>query len=217
MWQTCRWISQNQEKIQGDFRSERLGEQSLYENFGKIFKPITEQQQKSSEEIVSKFALLQEAIENMPAQQALPWDMPQPVALAELDTPQIKLDETSISPNWPPAAWLIWSKGRCLAQSCSNLPGNKRSLKQNDAWLDLLRTAPSRGRTAQCYRPTQGEVLVVCSMKKLFRRRSSVSLNHGNGRRTKFCCSETHQSFRERNTVTIQYKKLNSPDRKSVV
>jgi len=31
-------------KIQDDFRSERLGEQSLYEDFGKIFKPITEQQ-----------------------------------------------------------------------------------------------------------------------------------------------------------------------------
>jgi len=65
-------------KIQSNFRSERLGEQSMYEDFGKIFKPITEQQQKSPEEIVSKFAPLQEAIENMPAQQALPWDMPQP-------------------------------------------------------------------------------------------------------------------------------------------
>ena len=40
-------------KIQDDFRSERLGEQSLYKDFGKIFKPITEQQQKTSEEIVS--------------------------------------------------------------------------------------------------------------------------------------------------------------------
>jgi len=90
-------------KIQNDFRLERLGEQSVYENFGKIFKPITEQQQKSSEEIVSKFAPLQEAIENMPAQQALPWDVPQPElegqpeALAELDTPQIELDETSLA------------------------------------------------------------------------------------------------------------------------
>jgi len=37
------------------------------------------------------------------------------------------------SPNWPPAARLIWSKGRCLAQSCSNLPGNKRSLRRNAA------------------------------------------------------------------------------------
>jgi len=70
-------------KIQNDFHSERLGEQSLYEDFGKIFKPITKQQQKSSEEIVSKFAPLQEAIENMPP--ALPWDMPQPEAL--LDAP----------------------------------------------------------------------------------------------------------------------------------
>ena len=84
-------------KIQNDFRSERLGEQSMYENFGKIFKPITEQQQKSSEEIVSKFAPLQEAIENIPAQQALHWDMPQPEALAELDTPQIKLDKTALA------------------------------------------------------------------------------------------------------------------------
>ena len=58
-------------KIQENFRSERLGEQSMHEDFGKIFKPITEQQQKSSEEIVSRFAPLQEAIENMPP--ALPW------------------------------------------------------------------------------------------------------------------------------------------------
>jgi len=35
----------------------------------------------------------------MPAQQALPWDMPQPEALAELDTSQIKLDETSLAGN----------------------------------------------------------------------------------------------------------------------
>ena len=60
-----------------------MGEQLLYEDFGKIFKPITEQQKKSSEEIVSKFTPLQEAIENMPAQQALPWDMPQPEALPD--------------------------------------------------------------------------------------------------------------------------------------
>jgi len=45
----------------------------MYEDFEKIFKPITEQQQKSSKEIVSKFTTLQEAIENTPAQQALPW------------------------------------------------------------------------------------------------------------------------------------------------
>ena len=32
-------------KIQENFRSERLGEQSMYEDFGKIFKPIAEQQQ----------------------------------------------------------------------------------------------------------------------------------------------------------------------------
>jgi len=43
-------------KIQHDFRSERLREQSMYEDFGKYFKPITEQKQKSSEKIVSKFA-----------------------------------------------------------------------------------------------------------------------------------------------------------------
>jgi len=58
-------------KIQENFRSERFDEQSLYEDFGKIFKPITEQQEKSSEEIVSKFTPLQEAIENMPP--PLPW------------------------------------------------------------------------------------------------------------------------------------------------
>ena len=60
-------------KIQDDFRSERLGEQSLYEDFGKIFKPITEQQQKSSEDIISKLKPLEEVIENSPALQALPW------------------------------------------------------------------------------------------------------------------------------------------------
>jgi len=88
-------------KSQNDFRSERLGEQSLYEDFGKIFKPTTEQQQKSSEENVSKFAPLQEAIENMSP--ALPWNITQPEleeqpeALAELDTPQVELDETSLA------------------------------------------------------------------------------------------------------------------------
>jgi len=83
-----------------------LGEQSLYEDIGKIFKPITEQQKKSSEEIVSKFTPLQEAIENIPP--ALPWshdepeglpwgqDEGQPEAYGELDTPQIELDETSL-------------------------------------------------------------------------------------------------------------------------
>ena len=93
-------------KIQENFRSERLGEQSLYEDIGKIFKPITEQQKKSSEEIVSKFTPLQEAIENIPP--ALPWshdepeglpwgqDEGQPEAYGELDTPQIELDETSL-------------------------------------------------------------------------------------------------------------------------
>jgi len=72
-------------KIQ-DFRSERLGEQSTYEDFGKIFKPITEQQQKSSEDIISKLEPPQEAIENSPALQALPWGsqaeaLPQPITL----------------------------------------------------------------------------------------------------------------------------------------
>jgi len=86
-------------KIQENFCSERLGEQSMYEDFGKIFKPITEQQQKSSEEIVSRFAPLQEAIENMPP--TLPWGQVegQPEALPEpeLDTPQIELNETSLA------------------------------------------------------------------------------------------------------------------------
>jgi len=56
----------NKNKIQNDFHSERLGEQSPYADFGKIFKPITEQQKKSSDDIVSKFAPLQGAIETMP-------------------------------------------------------------------------------------------------------------------------------------------------------
>ena len=59
-----------------------MGEQSLYEDFEKIFKPITEQQQKSSEDIISKLEPLQEAIENSPALQALPWGS-QAVALPE--------------------------------------------------------------------------------------------------------------------------------------
>jgi len=58
-------------KIKEDFRSERLGEQSMYEDFGKIFKPIAKQQQTSSEEIVSTLEPLQDAIENMPPLQAL--------------------------------------------------------------------------------------------------------------------------------------------------
>jgi len=86
-------------KIQENFRSERLGEQLMYEDFGKIFKPITEQQQKSSEEIVSRFAPLQEAIENMSP--ALPWGQvegqPEAIPEPELDTPQIELDETSLA------------------------------------------------------------------------------------------------------------------------
>jgi len=64
---------ETEDRIQEHFRSKRLGVQSLYQDFGKIFKPTTEQQQKSSEEIVSKLEPLQEAIENSPALQALPW------------------------------------------------------------------------------------------------------------------------------------------------
>jgi len=62
----------------------------MYEDFGKIFKPITEQQQKSSEEIVSKFAPLQKAIKNRPAQQALPWepDLEEPQALELEEQPE---------------------------------------------------------------------------------------------------------------------------------
>jgi len=73
-------ISKPRKKIQDDFRSERLGEQSLYEDFGKIFKPITEQQQKTSEEIVFK-------LEAIPAQQvppALPWGQPELEAVQAL-------------------------------------------------------------------------------------------------------------------------------------
>jgi len=79
-------------KIQEDFRSERLGEQSCYEDFEKIFKPITEQQKKSSEEIVSKFAPLQEAIENIPPAMPRGQDEGQPEALPAPDdepTPEI--------------------------------------------------------------------------------------------------------------------------------
>jgi len=58
-------------KIQNDFPSERIGEQSIYEDFGKIFKSLTEQQKKSSaaaaENIVSKLEPLQTAIESISA------------------------------------------------------------------------------------------------------------------------------------------------------
>jgi len=73
----------------------------MYEDFGKIFKPITQQQQKSSEEIVSRFAPLQEAIENMPP--ALPWGQvegqPEALPKPELDTPQIELNTPQIELN----------------------------------------------------------------------------------------------------------------------
>jgi len=49
-------------KIQEDFRSERLGEQSLYEDFGKIFKPITEQQKKSSEKLFPNLNLFRKRL-----------------------------------------------------------------------------------------------------------------------------------------------------------
>jgi len=77
-------------KIRNDFRSERLGEQSIYEDFVKIFKPITQQEQKSSKEIVSKFAPLQEAIENMPP--ALPWDQAEPEAVQAPAEPPLPIN-----------------------------------------------------------------------------------------------------------------------------
>jgi len=58
-------------KIQNDFPSEQIGEQSIFEDFGKIFKPITEQQKMSSsaaaENIVSKLKPLLTAIESISA------------------------------------------------------------------------------------------------------------------------------------------------------
>ena len=39
-------------------------------------------------------------------------------------------------------------KADALLSHAVIFPENKRSLKRNAAWLDLLRTAPSRGRTA---------------------------------------------------------------------
>jgi len=62
----------------------------MYEDFGKIFKPITEQEQNSSEEIVSKFAPLQEAIENMPP--ALPWGQAEPEAVQALPEPPLPIN-----------------------------------------------------------------------------------------------------------------------------
>ena len=56
-------------KIQNDLPSEQIGEQSIYEDFGKIFKPITEQQKKSSSaaaaNIVSKLEPLLTANESI--------------------------------------------------------------------------------------------------------------------------------------------------------
>jgi len=63
---------QTKKKIQDDFRSERLGEQSLYKDFGKTLKPITEQKQKTSEENVSKL-------------EAIPWGQPELEALPGAD------------------------------------------------------------------------------------------------------------------------------------
>jgi len=79
-------------KIQNDFRSERLGEQANYGDFSKLFKPVIEQQQKSSEKIVSQFAPLQTTIENFSElPQALPEAEPegavQPKALPEPPLP----------------------------------------------------------------------------------------------------------------------------------
>jgi len=81
-------------KIQEDFRSEELGEQSLYEDFGKIFKPITEQQQKSSEEIVSKLV----AIENSP--QALPWGQAEAEAGQALPEPPSPINIDQLARNY---------------------------------------------------------------------------------------------------------------------
>jgi len=86
-------------KIQENFRSERLGEQSLYEDFGKIFKPITEQQKKSSEEIVSKFTPLQKAIENMLP--ALPWGQVE-------GQPEALPDAAAVAPAEHPLPINIW-------------------------------------------------------------------------------------------------------------
>ena len=63
-------FSQPKKKIQNDFPSERIGEQSIYEDFGKTFKPITEQQKSSSAaaaNIVSKLEPLQTADESVSA------------------------------------------------------------------------------------------------------------------------------------------------------
>ena len=68
------------------------------------------------------------------------------------------------SPNWPQLPDWYGQKADVLL-SLAVLFRNKRSLRRNAAWLDLLRTAPSRGRTAQCSCLAQGETLVVCSMK----------------------------------------------------
>jgi len=62
----------------------------MYEDFVKIFKPITQQEQKSSKEIVSKFAPLQEAIENMPP--ALPWDQAEPEAVQAPAEPPLPIN-----------------------------------------------------------------------------------------------------------------------------
>jgi len=115
-------------KIQNDFRSERFGEQSVYEEFGKICKPITEQQQKSSEEIVSTFALLQKAIENITP--ALPWGHveKQPEALPAPDDGPMNVGE--IAGNYLAK---LTSKKTDVADRTSGLGGERGNLRLGDA------------------------------------------------------------------------------------
>ena len=133
-------------KIRNDFRSERLGEQSMYEDFGKIFKPITEQQQKSSEEIVSKFAPLQEAIESMSAQQALPWDMPkpeleeQPEPVQALPQPELEEQAGSLPPPYG-GPMNVGPIARKYLAKFTRKKGGMKHLGQKETTKEILNSA----------------------------------------------------------------------------
>jgi len=76
-------FSKSRAKFKTVFAQNRLVNNQFNEDFSKVFKPVIEQQKKKSKNIVSKFAPLQTAIENIPNVPALPWGLPQPEGAAE--------------------------------------------------------------------------------------------------------------------------------------
>ena len=93
-------------------------------------------------------------------------------------------------PNWALIAWLILSKGRCLAQSCNTPPGIGVRLGEMPPGFDLPRTSYSRNWTTVMLRQNAWRgisVLFIATRSRdgvlslrsviTFRRRSSVVLN----------------------------------------